>query len=119
MGRINSRRKGATGEREFAKALQTAGHEARRGQQFHGGPDSPDVVTSLPYHFEVKRVESLSLYPAMEQSVRDCAPDKTPVVAHRRNGKGWLVVMRLPDFLALVAGGTRKPRSVRVLRRLS
>jgi Holliday junction resolvase len=112
MGKINSRQKGARGEREFSEELRKAGHEARRGRQFSGSPDSPDVVTSLPYHFEVKRTESLSLYTAMEQAVRDSAGKKVPVVAHKRNGKRWLVVMHLDDFLPLVASEGRKVRKL-------
>jgi len=96
---VNSRRKGAAAEREFAKAVaDVLGCEARRGQQFSGSPDSPDVVTDIEeLHFEVKRVEALSLYPAMEQAERD-AGGKVPLVAHRRNGKPWVVVVRLDDL---------------------
>src|ERR1700678_209079 len=58
--RINSRNKGAGGEREFAKVLTDAGFKAERGQQHSGGKDSPDVrcegLTNV--HFEVKRVQS-------------------------------------------------------------
>ncbi len=55
MSRVNSRNKGANGERQFAAHLRELGFQARRGQQHAGGPDSPDVVTSLDnIHFEVK-----------------------------------------------------------------
>ena len=97
----NSRAKGAEGEREWAKFLQSRGLMARRGQQFSGGPGSPDVLCQdLPgIHFEVKRVELLSLYKAMNQAVRDAGEHRTPVVAHRRSRKGWLVVMRAEDWI--------------------
>lgn len=108
MGKINSRAKGCRGEREFAGELRKAGHDARRGQQFSGLGESPDVVSSLPFHFEVKRTESLSLYTAMAQAIRDAAPGKPPVVAHKRNGKEWLVVMRLEDFLTLASPPARR-----------
>ena len=116
MSRINSRQKGAAGEREFANELRKAGHEARRGQQFSGIGDSPDVVSSLPFHFEVKRVEQLNLYKAMAQAMRDAAPGKPPVVAHRRNKQQWMVTMNLPDFLNLIGG---KPRRIRRITRVS
>ena len=63
MGKINSRQKGAAGERELANWLkQYEGVEARRGQQFSGSPDSPDVVHSMEgLHIECKQVEALSL----------------------------------------------------------
>lgn len=53
--RVNSRDKGVRGELVFAKHLRELGFTARRGQQHAGGPESPDVVTSLDnIHFEVK-----------------------------------------------------------------
>ena len=83
--------------------LRDAGFTARRGQQFSGGADSPDVICeSLPnYHFEVKFVQAGNPYVWMEQAIRD-AGVKTPVVAHKRNGKDWLVVMRASDAINLI-----------------
>src|SRR5690625_302275 len=96
----NSRDKGARGERELAGWLTERGYPAHRGRQFHGGPDSPDVVCpSLPVHFEVKRTEKLRLHDAMAQAVDD-AGEKTPVVAHRRSRGEWLAVLKLSDLLA-------------------
>lgn len=96
---MNSRAKGARGEREFAELLRSHGIEARRGQQFSGSPDSPDVVTELPYHFEVKRVERLQIYDAIEQAVRDCQNKKIPIVVHKKNRQEWLVIMRFNDWI--------------------
>jgi hypothetical protein len=101
----NSRRKGAVGEREIAKYLREHGFtEARRGQQFKGGADSPDVVGLTGFHIEVKRVERLDLNAAMEQSIRDSAPNETPIVVHRRNNDYWKVTMRLDDFMEVIHG---------------
>ena len=96
----NSRAKGATGEREWAKFLKDHGFEARRGQQFCGNNGDPDVVSNLPIHWEVKRVEALQLDKAMEQAIAD-AKGNTPVVAHRKNNKKWLCTLRAEDFLKL------------------
>lgn len=97
---INSRAKGARAEREAAAewaALFPGTVTARRGQQFAGGTDSPDVVTSMEnVHLEVKRVEQGNPYLWMAQAVRD-AGAKVPVVLHRRNGKDWLAIVRLAD----------------------
>ena len=103
---MNSCRKGKAGERELARYLSGQGHPARRGQQYCGGSESPDVVCqSLPgMHFEVKRVEKLRIHEAMQQAVDD-AGEKVPVVAHRRNRGQWLAIMRMSDLLALVNGG--------------
>lgn len=99
---INSRAKGAAAERELANILKEKGYDARRGQQFHGGGDSPDVVGLPGYHIEAKRVEAFALYPALDQASRDASPGRTPIVVHRRNGREWVVVIRLEDFLALL-----------------
>ena len=94
---MNSRNKGKVGEREFASYLRDKGYEARRGVQFQGGQDSPDVVSELPFHFEVKRVEKLNLQDACAQAEGD-AKGKPWIVAHRRNNAPWLVTMLADDF---------------------
>jgi Holliday junction resolvase len=102
---INSRAKGKAGELELADYLRDRGVGARRGQQFHGGAGSPDVVTTLQdIHFECKRVESGSLYDWLAQAQRD-AGDAIPVVAHRRNRKEWVAILPLDKFLELVKNG--------------
>ena len=99
----NSRDKGKRGERELATWLTERGHPARRGQQFKGGADSPDVIVeSLPIHFEVKRTERLRIHEAIDQAVNDAGKGLVPVVAHKANRKPWLAVMRLSDLMALI-----------------
>ena len=102
---INSRAKGATGELELAEFLREHGYpDARRGQQFHGGADSPDVVCPgmEDFHLECKRVEKGQLYNWLEQAERDAGSGKTPIVAHRRNRKEWVAILRLEDLLDLI-----------------
>ncbi len=102
MPKINSRDKGARGEREFAAFLRSKGWEAKRGQQHAGGTDSPDVIHNVPdVHFEIKRDEALRLHAAMAQAQRDCG-DKVPVVAHRRNRGEWLVTLSADDWLEVL-----------------
>ncbi len=101
---MNSRQKGARGEREWRDQLREQGYQARRGQQFSGSPDSPDVISDLPFHFEVKRVEKLNLQDAVDQATRD-AGGKPWVVAHRRNDHPWLVTMRADEWFKLVRAG--------------
>lgn len=99
----NSDQKGKVGEREFANFLKAHGIEARRGQQFSGGGDSPDVVHSLPgIHFEVKRVEKFALWDAIEQAETDRKEADIPVVAHRKNRREWVVVLYAEDFIHLM-----------------
>ena len=101
---MNSCQKGKRGEREWRDELLARGYSARRGRQYSGTPDSPDVVCDdLPgFHFEVKVVEHLNLGQAMAQAVND-AGEKTPVVAHKRNRGDWLVTMRASDWFDLLA----------------
>lgn len=100
---MRSRDKGARGELELAHYLTDHGHPARRGQQYRGGSDSPDVVCpSLRVHWECKRVERLRLPEAMAQAIDEAAPGQLPVVAHRRNGGDWLAILRLDDLLPLL-----------------
>jgi hypothetical protein len=100
---MNSREKGKRGERQWRDELRANGYAARRGQQFSGSPDSPDVICDgLPWaHFEVKLVERLDLYAAMDQARRDSA-GKAPLVAHRRNFWPWLVTMDAERFYRLL-----------------
>jgi len=100
---VNSRSKGARGEREFAAKLRELGYpEARRGQQFSGGPDSPDVACGIPgTHPEVKRTERLQLWKAMDQAKQEAGPGEVPYVAYRCNGRPWLITVELDRLLDL------------------
>ncbi len=105
---MNSRAKGARAEREVAKLWSLLwGVFARRGQQFSGGTESPDVVHGLDgVHVESKCVERGNPYDWIEQAVND-AGDNIPVVVHRRNRKPWLLIVRLedaPKFVLAAAG---------------
>ena len=96
-----SRNKGAAGERELANLLRDNwGYETRRGYVFQ---HESDVVGLPGIHIEVKRKEKLSLYEAMEQAEEEAKKrnDGIPTLFHRRNGKPWLVVMRLADWIDL------------------
>ena len=75
---MNSRQKGKRGEREAAVFLTVNGLPARRGQQFSGSPDSPDVVCPLlpGVHLEVKRCERTNLEAWLERLhiIREAEP---------------------------------------------
>ena len=100
MGRM-SRNKGKVGEREVAELLRSHGFAARRGIQFAGGPDSPDVVGLPGCHVEVKRTETLRLYPALEQAMQDRKAGDLATVWHRQNQRSWVVILPAEDFLSL------------------
>jgi hypothetical protein len=99
MGKINSRTKGAVGERELAKELNALlGCSTRRGQQY-SGLEGEDVVGLPGIHIECKRVEKLNVTDAVEQAVRDAANKSLPVLFHRKNRAPWLVTVRLDDLV--------------------
>ena len=99
--KINSREKGKTGEREFAKLCREQGYEkARRGQQYNG-LDGQDVVGLDGIHIEVKRVERLNIDEAMKQSIRDSKEGEIPIVAHRKNRESWKITMLAEDWFKL------------------
>ncbi len=95
---MNSRQKGARGEREAAAEwTRVFGVSARRGQQFSGSKDSPDIVVGhAGIHVEVKRTERGNPYDWMEQAKAD-AGSKVPVVLHKRNNRKWLLIVELDD----------------------
>ncbi len=108
---MNSREKGKRGERQWRDELRAEGFAARRGQQFSGSPDSPDVISEdLPWiHFEVKAVERLNVEDAMDQARRDSG-GKVPIVAHRRSFRPWLVTMTAEAFFKFLRWDFLKPR---------
>jgi hypothetical protein len=100
---INSRRKGAAGEREFASYLREQGwQKARRSQQFAGNPEggSGDVVCgNFPFHVEVKRCQQIKPEQWMAQAKGDAPEGKIPAVFFRRNGeKKWLAIIEADDL---------------------
>jgi len=99
---INSRQKGARGERAFShKINDLLGLETRRGQQYSGANGDADVVGVPGIHCEVKVVERLNIYDAVDQSKRDARENELPCVFHKKNRKEWLVTMPLDDWIKL------------------
>lgn len=92
---MNSRSKGARGEREVAGILREYGYPCRRGQQYSGANGDADVVGLPGTHIEVKRRERLDIHDAMEQSVRDAREGEMPTVFLRRNNLTGLLLCGL------------------------
>lgn len=105
MAKINSRTKGKVGERCWRDFLRQNGYtDARRGQQFSGSNESPDVVCpSLSWlHAEVKRVHAFQGYDWLNQATEDASPGQIPYVAWRRNHTRWVVLLYAEDFIRLI-----------------
>ncbi len=99
---MNSREKGAAGERELAGILKKYGYDCRRGQQYCGINGDADVIGIPGLHIECKRVEKLNIDDALEQSIRDARDGEMPVVMHRKNRKPWKVTLELDEFMKLL-----------------
>lgn len=106
---VNSRNKGKRGELEAVRVLRAHGIPARRGRQYTGGGDSPDVVHALApvLHVEVKFTQRLLIDDWYDQAVVD-GNYRLPVVLHRRATVGgrpplWICTTAVRD-LALVRG---------------
>ena len=95
---MNSRQKGAAGERELAKKLREYGYDCRRGQQYCGTNGDADVIGLPGIHIECKRVERLNIDDAMLQAIRDRREGEYPAVFHRKNNGKWMVTMLLDDW---------------------
>ena len=101
MGRA-SQRKGRAGELELARLLRGYGYDVQPGQAVSYGA-TPDLVGLSGVHIVCKRNERLNVPEAMAQAARDADRfrDGAPAVFHRRNRSGWLVTMRLSDWIEL------------------
>jgi len=97
---INSRSKGKTGELEWAAFMRLHfGVNTRRGCQYAGGVDSPDVIGWEGTHAEVKRVERLNIGLSMKRCEEDSMGQAIPYVAHRKNREEWMITLRASDLL--------------------
>lgn len=96
-----ARNKGAAAERELAALIRdTWGYAVHRGKVFY---HESDIVGLDGIHMEVKRQERLNIYEAIKQAIAeaDKRADGVPAVFHRRDREGWLVTMRLEDWIDL------------------
>jgi len=98
---MNSRQKGARGERELSNKLKSYGYTCRRGQQYSGANGDADVVGLEGIHIECKRVERLNIEDAIAQARHDAKAEDLPAVFHRKNNCEWLVTMTFDDWIKL------------------
>lgn len=101
---INSRQKGKRGENELVRKLKEYGYNTRRSVQYNGKAEEGQAdVVGLPHiHAEVKRVERLNIYDAIDQAKRDSwNKAELPAVFHRKNNCEWLVTMPLENWISL------------------
>lgn len=103
----SQRRKGASGERELADFLSAAlGRVVKRklGQARDGGDDIQISKALGSFRIEVKRRKGIACEEWLEQAENCCKPDDVPIVCMRADGGEWMALMRLSDFLPMLAG---------------
>jgi len=100
---MNSKAKGARGERMLAALLTAAGFPARRGQQFHGGSESPDIICPAlaRWHWEAKFTEHCRLDDWLKQVEAD-SNGKPSIIAWKRSHNPWLAVVKLDTLIDLI-----------------
>jgi hypothetical protein len=106
---VNSRAKGARNERMWASICRDEGYSlTRRGCQFAGGPDSPDIQTGDAelerIHFEVKSGKRIDVWGAIAQAERDKALGKLAVCPLHRDRYDWIIAMPSRDWFRLLRG---------------
>ena len=100
--RINSKQKGKRGELELVHYLKSYGVEARRGVQYEGSSDSPDVISDLEdIYIECKNTQNTSFYKWMEKAEAEADKNQTPVIFHRKNAGKWMVFVDAEYFMKL------------------
>ena len=102
IGKSN-KRKGKVFERECSKMIRARDFDCRRGQQFRGSKDSPDIVSDSlnEFHFECKFKQNLNLWDALEKCLEE-APGKMPTIIWKRDRKIPLVIMDFHDWMDIV-----------------
>lgn len=101
---MNSKAKGARGERALAKALRDHGYNCRRGQQYCGANGDADVVGLPGIHIECKVYKANlngGVYGAIEQARRDAKPEDMLTVMQKKDRCEWLVTMPLEDWIQI------------------
>jgi hypothetical protein len=99
---MNSRRKGKRGELEFIQChLAPYWPSAKRNlDQF--GDDKRDCVEVAGVHWQIKRVEKLNIWAALDQATGEAAAHDTPVVAFRRNRSRWFCALEADELIPLL-----------------
>lgn len=101
---INSKQKGARGERMWRDVCRANGFDkVRRTVQYCGNTgDASDCIGLPNIHQEVKFVENLNVRKAYEQAEHDAKKsEKLPIVAWKKSNQPWLVTMSADDWFKI------------------
>lgn len=99
---INSRAKGARGEREFIERhLAPRWPEAKRNLDQYSD-DKRDCIRIAGVHWQIKRTERLELWAAIRQAETEAIGTDLPIVAFRRNRSAWYCALSADDLVPLL-----------------
>lgn len=101
----SERRKGKDGELEAIRIMRPYGWpDAERTSNGRHQGERGDVANGpAGCHFEIKRVEKLSVPKAMRQAISDAKETDVPIVVHRPSGHAWMATLPFEELLPLLA----------------
>jgi hypothetical protein len=98
---VNSRAKGKRAELALAQILVPYWPEVCRNlDQF--GAKKQDMLGTPGVHWQVKHVESLNIWKALNQAITEADPKDVPIVAFRRNRSPWYAALELDELIPLL-----------------
>lgn len=99
---MKSRRKGCNAERAVAEILRALDFPAaRRGRQYSGSPESPDVVGIDGAHLEIKHRQAGNVAKWLDECADDAGPELVPMLVHRSDRTTWKLTLYLGDIWRL------------------
>lgn len=103
MGKL-SRQRGASYEREVAKALHKMFPKARRHLEYHAlDANGVDLQDTGPFAIQCKRGRTYA--PINKIKEVQCSPDMIPMLVTRADNEESLVVLSLENFIKILGGG--------------
>ena len=97
-----SRDKGKRAEREVAEILRALDFPAaRRGRQYSGSPESPDVVGIDGAHLEIKHRQAGNVAKWLDECAEDAGPELLPLLIHRSDRSVFKLTLYLGDVWRL------------------
>lgn len=102
MSPLNSRAKGKRAEQAFINEYLRPYWPAAARNVDQSKTDKRDVVEVAGVHFQIKAVESLSIWAALAQACTEADPTDIPVVAFKRNRSKWFCALEADELIALL-----------------
>jgi hypothetical protein len=98
---VNSRAKGKRAELALAQILSPYWPDVCRNlDQF--GSKKMDLLNCAGVHWQVKHVESLNIWKALDQAIGEAASVDVPVVAFKRNRRPGFAALELDELIPLL-----------------